>query len=481
MAKKSLKINAVLSGIKQCCAIIFPLITFPYVSRILGSDGFGKYSFSYSVVSYFLLIAALGINTYAIREGAKIREDKKKINEFASQVFSINLCSVLLSYILLGITIAFSTKIQAYVPYILIQSVVMILVAIGTDWINSIYEDFFYITVRYILMQIVAIFMMFTFVRTSSDVIAYCIISVLAASGGNLLNIFYVRKYVKFNFTFHMNVKTHIIPLMILFINSVAITIYVNSDITMLGFYYDDSVVGVYSFASKIYSIIKQLVNAIVVVSLPRIAYIVKNQSNQYKSYMDKIFWALSVALLPIVAGTLGMSNTIIQIAGGEEYVSGNYALDILSIALIFAILASFFTNCVLIIYSQEKKCLQSTIVSAFINVGLNFALLPKIGITGAAITTVIAEATNCFVQMRFAKKYFDWTKLKIKPMFPYFFGSGLILFVCICCNIYIENIYFRMITALVASSFIYGIVLILNGKAFIVDIIIQVMNRVKR
>ena len=93
MRQKSLGVNALLNGIKQCCSIIFPLITFPYISRVLGSDGYGKYSFSSSVTSYFILLAALGIYTYAIREGAKIRDNQKSINQFCSQVFSINVCS----------------------------------------------------------------------------------------------------------------------------------------------------------------------------------------------------------------------------------------------------------------------------------------------------------------------------------------------------------------------------------------------------
>ena len=190
MKQKSLGVNALLNGIKQCCSIIFPLITFPYISRVLGSDGYGKYSFSYSVTNYFILLAALGVYTYAIREGAKIRDDQKAINQFCSQVFSINVCSAAISLLLLFAMVFFLPKFSGYKAYIFIQSTAIVMAVIGTDWVNGIFEDYFYITVRYIAVQCICLLAMFVFVRQPEDIIPYCIISVLATNGGNLINVF---------------------------------------------------------------------------------------------------------------------------------------------------------------------------------------------------------------------------------------------------------------------------------------------------
>ena len=90
---KSIKINAALSVIKQLCSVVFPLITIPYISRVLQVEAYGKVNFGNSVVSYFVLLAGLGVSTYAIRDGARIRDDKKEITEFASQVYTINIIS----------------------------------------------------------------------------------------------------------------------------------------------------------------------------------------------------------------------------------------------------------------------------------------------------------------------------------------------------------------------------------------------------
>lgn len=107
MKKKSVGVNAVLNIIKQCCAIIFPLITFPYISRVLQVENYGKVNFSGSIIGYFYLFAALGIANYAVREGARIRNDKDKIQTFASEVFTINFISTIISYALLFMAIIF--------------------------------------------------------------------------------------------------------------------------------------------------------------------------------------------------------------------------------------------------------------------------------------------------------------------------------------------------------------------------------------
>lgn len=139
--KKSLSLNALLNTVKTVLGIIFPLITFPYISRVLGVENVGKVNFSGSVVSYFTLIAAFGVSTYAVREGAKIRDNKKKFIDFSNQVFTINVLTTVLAYFLLGILIIFSAKIRNYTGLIVILSTAIVFVTIGADWLNTIYED----------------------------------------------------------------------------------------------------------------------------------------------------------------------------------------------------------------------------------------------------------------------------------------------------------------------------------------------------
>lgn len=403
--RKSLSINAMLNAIRQTLAIIFPLITFPYASRVLGSVEYGRYSFSASIISYFILFATFGINNYAIREGARIRDRKAKLEGLVSDLFTISLLTTTFSMILLFVITFTVDNISRYKYLILIQSISIVLSTIGVDWINTIYEDYLYITIRYIIIQIIALVAVFVFVKESYDIAKYCMILVLGSYGGNLVNIIYIRKYVKIRINFKVDFKKYVRPLFLLFINSMATVVYVNSDITMLGFFTNNRLMGIYSFSSKIYNMIKCLINAVLIVTVPRLAYMLGHKKYNYTKLLNTIFIILLLLLVPCTVGLCVLSKPIIFLIGGTQYIDGNLSLKVLSLSLFFALVGSVFTNCILIVNRLEKRCIIGTITSACINVILNCILIPIMGITGAAITTVIAEAINMIIQAFYAYK----------------------------------------------------------------------------
>lgn len=433
MKIKSLKLNAILNTIRQSLTILFPLITFPYVSRVLGTDEFGRYTFSASVVTYFQLFATFGISTFAIREGAAIRNDKKAVSGLASDLFSFNIITCTIAYVALFLLVMFNPKIHSYAGLVFIQSACMILTMLGLDWVNNVYEDFLYITIRYIVIQIIALICIFVFVRSSADTAKYCLILVGGSYGGNLLNLLYIRKYINLPRPRIFPVKEYIVPLSILFVNSLATTIYVNSDVTMIGIFLNDTEVGLYSFASKIYNILKYFINAAVIVTIPRLAAVVNKDQKEYSSLIQTVLRALLVFLLPIAAGLFMLSKQIVIVAGGKEYIGGYTSLMVLSFSLIFALLASICTNCILIIHKLEKRVLTSTIISAAINVVLNLVLIPAIGIIGAALTTVIAELTNLAIQFYFSKRDARVVfTIGLKDILSVFIGVVEVVLVCL-------------------------------------------------
>lgn len=413
---KSIKTNAILNGIRQSLSIIFPLITFPYVSRVLGSEEYGKYSFAASIVNYFSLFAAFGISNYAVREGARIRDNKKSVQELGSKLFSFNIITSSIAYIGIYILIGFNTALSEYAILIIIQSLSIIMTTIGLDWINIIYEDYFFITIRYIAIHIIAMILIFILVKQPDDVVIYCLILVCASYGGNLINIIYIRKYIHVRLCFKFDkydIKNLFVPLLILFINSLATVIYVNSDVTILGIYENNSEVGVYSFSTRIYNTIKQFINAVLMVTVPRLAYQKEHKNNNYIFFVRKLFNGVILIIFPVSVGLYMMADSIILIAGGDEYILGVNVLKILCVALIFALISSIFTNCILIINRLERKCLIATVCSAGFNLIFNFILIPRLGLIGAAVTTVIAEVINLVIQIVLTKKELD---IKITP-----------------------------------------------------------------
>ena len=479
-AKKSLEINAVLNVIKQCCAIIFPLITFPYISRKLGSEGYGEYSFSWSFVSYFVMMAALGIQTYSVREGARIRDNKEEINNFASEVFTINTISAAISLLLLYSIALINPTIHKYIFFVSIESIAIVLSLFGRDWLNSVHEDYLYITIRYIVVQIIALLAMFLFVKSSKDVWIYCVLAVLASFGGSIPNIFYTRRYAKIRLTRNMHFKRHIVPLLTLFANTIAMMVFVNSDIIMLGFYYNDEIVGVYSLSSKVYSMIKQMLNAIVIVALPRVTSVIEKDDKEYHILLNKIFNYLTIILIPVSVGLFMMSDSVIMLAGGREYIGGNPAMKVLSISIVFAMVGSFMMNCVLIANRKDRKCFTSTLIAAISNIILNLILLKRIGIIGAAITTLIAELINASIMTYYSKQLVKDRIIDIRNLVECISGSIGIVVVCYFANLLISNTIIRTVIAICGSVIVYASFMAIVKNVYFKEFLQPLLNKIR-
>lgn len=193
---KSLGLNAALNSLQSLLNLIFPLITFPYISRTLSVDGVGKYNFANSIISYFILLAGLGISVYAVREGAKLRDNREEFSQFASRIFTINIISTIISYIALFLVLILSTSLQKYNIAILIFSIQIFFTTLGVDWIYTIFEEYGYITARNIIFKIISAILLFIFVKHRDDYLNYIVISVIASTGSYLLNFFMLRNFV---------------------------------------------------------------------------------------------------------------------------------------------------------------------------------------------------------------------------------------------------------------------------------------------
>lgn len=343
MRKKSIKLNGILNVIKNFCTIGFQLITVPYLSRTIGIEGYGAFNYANSIISYFILFAGLGFSTYAVREGSKYRDDKDRFTQFASEIFSLNIISTLLSLLSLYLLILTSDELDSYRLILLVLSINIFINTLGMEWVNVIYEDYIYITLRYCIIQVVSLALLIHFVHSKADIIVYAVIYLFSQIMGSCLNIFYIRRYVKVYFILIPSQLSHLKPSFILFINSLAATIYVNSDITILGMLTNTETVGIYSIASKIYGAVKMISVAALNVTIPRLAvYVGKTEVEKYNDLLHKIINSLMIICFPMLIGLLMNAKNIIVIIADNSG-QGHNALKLLSIALIFATFAYFF------------------------------------------------------------------------------------------------------------------------------------------
>ena len=403
--KKSLKLNMVLNMLRGFLGAVFPLITFPYVTRVLGVENIGMFNFANSVVSYFVLLAGLGINTYAIREGSHLREDRGKLEKFLAEVFSINILSTMVAYVLMIAIIMTAPQLRSYTTLILILSSQIAFKTIGVEWLYTIYEEYAYITIRTIIFQFISLILMFLLVRKPSDVAMYAIATVMATVGSNLLNFVHAKKYCRLSVKWKINWKKHFKSIMILFATAVTVTVYVSSDTTILGLICGDYEIGIYTVSVKVYTVLKTVFSSAIVVAIPRMAKLAgENSMLEFAKLGNYIYKTFISFIFPAILGVIILREQIVLILSGPDYITAQSSLALLSVALFFCLGAGFWSQAVMIPLNMENRVFGITVVSAVVNIVLNFFTVSIWQENAAALTTVIAECLvfiYCWYQSR--------------------------------------------------------------------------------
>lgn len=466
MKKRSLGLNAFLNGVRSVLNLLFPLITFPYVSRVLSVSGIGIYNFSNTYVSYFILIAGLGIATYAVREGAKYRENQDKINKFVSQVFSLNMIATIIAYVLLFVSLIIFKNLHNYISCILIFSIQILFTTLGTEWIYTIYEDYAYITIRSIIFKLISIVLLFLLVRKPEDYLIYAAITVFSAVGSNLLNFIHARNFVHIGLTTKTKWRKHLKPVLVIFASAVAVTIYTASDTTILGLLKNDYAVGIYSTSVKIYQMAQGLLSALLLVTIPRLAFLWgKKRFNEYNQVLSRVLNSLGLLVLPAAVGVIMLSREVILIIASEKYLPSVNSLRIISWAIIFSIFSWIFSDCVLIPAKREGLVLRNTIITAVENIVLNFILIPFMSYDGTSLSTVLSEFTVMIMNgysCRDIIKPVIFKRDTLKNLLDSIIGCVGIVIVCLLCDLSFRSLLLKTIFSVGISVVAYGVILVL-------------------
>lgn len=478
MSQKSIKKNSIYNVIKTLSTIIIPLIIFPYVSRVLLPDNIGKVNWSKTFVSYFELIASLGISTYAIRSCSRNKNNKEGLSQIASEIFSINILSTIVAYASLIVCLVVFRKTGEYRILIIIYSTTILFTTFGMDYLNYAMEDFRYITIRTVFFQLLSLILTLVFVRDKDDYLTYMIISVISSSGANAANILYRRRYCKIRFTLNISWQTHIIPIVNLFSMILSQVIFNNTDITMLGIIKDDCEVGIYSTALKIVNIVAALVQSLMAVVLPRLSlYFSKNDYNEINKLLKKLL-VFNIGIgLPCVVGIEMLAPDIIYLVGGAEYISAASVMRILILSFMFSLVGgSFLGNAVLIPSGRENYYMKVCWITAVCNVVLNFLLIPHFGANGAAMATAFNGLIILVLLLLNVDK-----KIKIDHAFDAFKGPLIgCVGIIISCLVFmgINHYLLRLLLSIATSVIIYAVTLFLTKNELCTEILRLVRNK---
>lgn len=372
---------------------IFPLITFPYVSRVLLADGNGKITLATSVANYFIMVASLGIPTYGIRACAQVRDDKEKLSKTVQELLIINTITTAITTIIYVVCVFSVDRFQADKTLFLINGIGLVLNMIGLNWLYQALEQYDFITFRSLAFKALSIILMILLVRRQSDYVIYGAITVFAAVGSNLLNLFMARRYVDFRWHGKYNLRRHLKPILVLFAQSMAVSIYMNLDTVMLGFMKTDADVGYYNASVKVKTILVSLVTSLGNVLLPRMAYYAKEHKE--KEFTQTMTLALNFAALisiPLSLYFSMFSAESIQFLAGSGYNGAVLSMRIITLSTIAIGFTGILGVQVLTAIEKEHYVLYSVIVGAVMDFVLNLVFIPRMGSAGAALATLIAE-----------------------------------------------------------------------------------------
>ncbi len=388
-------------------AFIFPLITFPYVSRVLMPTGTGLVSFANSIIAYFALFAQLGIPTYGIRACAKVRDDKEKLSKVVQELLIINSIISVLVYIVFFASLMIVPKMRNNKTLFIVMSATILFNVIGIEWMYKALEQYTYIAIRSIIFKFIALILMFLLVRSKNDYVWYGVITIFAASASNILNFFNAHKYISLKPIGNYNFKQHLKAITIFFAMSCATTIYTNLDSAMIGFIKGVTENGYYSAAVKIKIVLVSVVTSLGTVLLPRASYYIENGLNdEFKRISNKAINFVFVIAVPMMIYFIIFAPESIFFLAGDAYSKSILPMQIIMPTLLFIGLTNIMGLQMLVPMGKEKYVMSSEIVGAVVDLILNASLIPIFGASGAAIGTVVAEFAVWIVQFLCLRDY---------------------------------------------------------------------------
>jgi O-antigen/teichoic acid export membrane protein len=455
----TLKKNFIYNIILSISSLIAPLITFPYVSHVLGPTGIGQVNFVNSYIQYYILFSALGIPIYGIREVAKLNNS---VLSRSNLFFELLIIRAIITFFLLFpyIFSIFYVNKFIYVDKFLFFGIFSLFLSIfDINWFFIGMERIKFITIRSLLFQILQIILIFILIRRECDVFYYFLIPIVINLLNVILNIKYSFNYISFeSIKFKdLNFFCHISPLLILFSSIVAISVYNLLDVVILGFISNNENVGYYTVASKINKIPITLITALAPVILPSLSLAAMDKDNGLlKLIINKSINFVLLLSIPITFGIIILSPELINIFGGFEFKQAILTVKIIAPTIIFIGLSNVFGTQILIPLNKEKYLLISILIGTIISIILNSILIRFFNQNGAALTSFLSELAVTISTFYFAKKILDFKINYVYILYNILLSLFFIIFAFIFRHIFNSSLVILILTILCSSLFYF-------------------------
>ncbi|HFD2051430.1 flippase [Clostridium perfringens] len=415
----------------QLLTVITPIITTPYISRVLGAEAIGENGFTLSIVQYFILIGTLGIPFYASREVAYNRDDKKKLSKTFFEIFILQFVLTITLYTFM-IFMFFNLEVfYKYREILVIQSLYMLSSAIDISWLLTGTENFKKTAKRNIMVKLLSVIAIFIFVKSKSDLWKYAMIGSFSTLIGQLTlwrNIFQI---ISFKYIKNLKITKHIKPCILLFIPQIAVSIYTILDRVMIGIFSSVIEVGYYDQSQKIVKLALTFVTTFGTIMLPRIANMYsKGDNNTLKKYIEDSFEILMMLSIPLMFGLLAIADNFVYWFLGTQFLAVSKLIKIVSPIIVIISCSNVLGLQYLIPTGRNKEFTISITIGAIVNLLINLTLISDLGALGASIGTLLAELSVNLVIIYFIKK--DFNILFLLKRIKKYFISGLAMYLII-------------------------------------------------
>lgn len=476
--KKSVVKNYMYNLIYQILILILPLVTTPYLSRVLGSDGVGIYSYTYAIVTYFVLFGSLGISLYGQREIAYAQDEPRKRKRIFLELIIFRFITVAIAAVVYYFWFVRENTYQTYYTILLIE---LFAAAFDISWFFQGIEEFKKTVIRNVLVRVVSVSLVFVFVKTSSDLWKYILIYSLGDFCGNLMLWFYLPKYLRGKKVSKLNITRHLIPIVLLFIPQITNKLYNLLDTTMLGAMISDkSETGYYEQAQKVIRLLLTIVTSLGVVMVPRMANtFATGNKKQINRYIKNSFNFVFIISFPMAFGILSVANSFVPIFFGKGYDKAADLIMIFSPMLILMGIENVIGTQYLLPTKRQKEYTISVGIGVIANLILNFVLISLWQSVGASIATVLSQLIVDGVQIYFVRKNIKWRPI-IQLFVKYLFASTIMFAFCSLVKWIISVGLISLILQGVVGVVVYVSMLILLKDKFLNKIIDTVKSKLR-
>lgn len=429
---QSVKVNYILNLINTGTQMLFPLITFPYVCRVIEADGIGQINFFQSIISYISLFTCLGIPMYAIREIARDRSDVVQMNQTAMEILLLHSMLTLVGYAIVAILCLTVPQIQVNIPLFLILSLTIFFTAIGCEWFYKGIEDFKYITIRGLIIKTVSVVLLFIFVKSKTDLLYYGCYTVFGVLGGNIFNFFRLRKYIhRENIIFsELHIKRHVKPVLKVFSFSVVTSIYLQLNTVLLGFLKNALAVGYFAAATKVMQMLLMMSSCLGSVMMPRASHLIaENKEDEFNRLIQKSYdFTLAIAL-PMTIGLIFCAPSLITALCGVKFEHSILPSQIIAPIILMVAISNVFGIQVLFPKGKINIVTFCCGIGAVADLILNLCLIPFFSYIGTSIAYLGAEVATTVSMYFIGRKYIPIIYFK-KSYLTYALGCIVMAFV---------------------------------------------------